>query len=171
MRKLDRTGFIYVVVSSVATLVIVLVVWLIFFRTNSLLPSGIEKQLQFTPFVVTPNSDINVAGGSYSYDPTNQVLRYTVSSNKTGKLTVSEQTTPPQFIDIEDYSSKLIDSLNRYSAFDNEFGTVYLTRPKTIQSGQIAILNADGVLLFVQSYKDLSDAQWRQVFQHLRLDQ
>lgn len=169
--KFNRTNFAYTLASSVLTLVVVIVVWAVFLRQVSPIPASIDQELQFTPFIFTSTGGIPVMSSSYSYDPSNRVLRFTLSSTKTGKITVSEQTTPPQFIDIQDYASKLIDSLNRYSAFDNEFGTVYLTKPKTILRGQIAILNANGVLLFAQSYKDLSDDEWRQIFQHIRLDQ
>ena len=132
-------------------------------------PGDIQNRLDFKPFVLTAGAVVAVDASTYKYDSSQKLLSFVANSNNLGKLTFSEQTTPPQFIDIQDYYPKLVDTLNRYSAFDNQFGTVYLTRPKGQQAGQTAIMNASGVLMFVRSEKDLSDEQWRRVFNALQL--
>lgn len=172
MGLLRREKYTYVLASSLATLVLALAAALIYAHTAaSPIPSNVRKQLTFTPFIAASTDAFAVDQVShYTYDTSNQTLRFTLQSKATGTLTVSEQPTPPQFIDIDSYYTKLVDTLNRYSAFDSQFGTVYLTKPSTLPNGQMAIMNADGVLVFVRSEKDLNDDTWRQIFTTLNLD-
>lgn len=166
-----RLKFIIAVImtSGLITGAIIGTVYLV--QRQGILPQNIQRQLDFKPFVVSSNSTVlHVNKSSYKYDASQQVLSFTVSSGDYGLLTVSEQTTPQTFIDISDYYTKLLDTLNRYSVFDDSLGAVYLIQPKDQKTGQTAVLNASGVLMFVRSNKDLSDDQWRQVFNQFVLE-
>jgi hypothetical protein len=170
MKLLHRTNIIYALTSSLITLAAVTAVGFGLTRQPSPIPSSIQKQLHFDPIVLDSSSMLSADQSSFGYDTTSQTLRFTVVGNDLGHVVVSEQATPPQFIDFDSYDSKLADTLNRYSAFDSSLGTVYLTRPKTIPSGQMALSNAKGVLLLASSDKDLTDDQWRTLFAALHLD-
>jgi hypothetical protein len=128
------------------------------------IPKNIQSQLDFTPYLVQPGTGITIDTSSYKYDASQKGLSFIARGKEYGKLTISEQPTPQQFIDIPEVYSKLVDKLNRYGVFDNAIGTVYLTRPDGQHTGQTAVINSKGVLMFVRSAKDLSDDQWRKVF-------
>ena len=138
-------------------------------RNHSPIPSSIQSQLSFTPFVAGKEGDV-IGTDSYKFDAKNDLLSYVIHLESGTFLTVSEQSTPQQFIDIPDGYVKLTDGLNRYGVFVNPLGTVYLTRPKGQSAGQTAVLNASGVLMFVRSSKDLTDDQWRRVFNQFSLE-
>lgn len=166
----QRLKFVIAVIltSGLVTGAVVGTIYLV--QRQGILPQNIQRQLDFKPFVVSSNStSLHVNKSSYKYDPSQQGLSFTISADSYGLLTVSEQTTPQAFIDIPDYYTKLLDTLNRYSVFDDSLGTVYLIHPKDQKTGQTAVLNASGVLMFVRSTKDLSDEQWRQIFNQLVL--
>lgn len=134
------------------------------------IPKTIQSQLDFTPYLVKPGAAITVDKGTYKYDPSQKGLSFVATGKDFGKLTISEQPTPQQFIDIPEVYSKLVDKLNRYSVFDNDMGTVYLTRPDDQHTGQTAVINSKGVLMFVRSAKNLSDDQWRKLFGSFALE-
>ncbi len=134
------------------------------------IPKNIQSQLDFTPYIIQPDAGIKVDVGSYKYDASQKGLSFIATGRDYGKLTISEQPTPQQFIDIPEVYSKLVDKLNRYSVFDNATGTVYLTRPDGQHGGQTAVINSKGVLMFVRSAKDLSDDQWRKLFRSFTLE-
>ncbi len=133
------------------------------------IPQSIQTQLNFTPFVVNKQSTLKVSSSSYKFDQELDGLSFIANSQSTGRLTISEQATPQEFIDVPDVYSKLVDGMNRYSVFQNQLGTVYLTRPGDQAAGQTAVTNADGVLLFIRSTRDLSDDQWRRIVDDLEL--
>lgn len=133
------------------------------------IPGGIQSQLDFTPYLVKPATGITVDKATYRYDASQKGLAFTVYDRASDKFVVSEQSTPQQFIDIPELYNKVVDKFNRYGVFDNAIGTVYLTRPDG-QSGQTAIMNSHGVLMFVRSSKDLGDDQWRRLFNSFELE-
>ena len=139
-------------------------------KPKSAVPADIRKQLDFTPYTVKPESTLKADGKSYKYDASQKGFSFVASGGGTGRLTVSEQATPQSFIDIPDLYTKLVDNLNRYGAFNNQMGTVYLTRPKDQPRGQTAVINSNGVLMFVRSAGDLRDDQWRKLFQSFSLE-
>lgn len=165
-----RNRHILLAIIGAVLLVAVLAVGLYLLRPRPAIPQAVQSRLTFTPYVVRPGGAISVDRQSYKYDPAEQGLSFVATGPKVGRLVVSEQPTPQQFIDIPDVYNKLVDGLNRYSVFDNQLGTVYLTKPKNQPSGQTAVLNSNGVLMFVRSEKDLSDGQWRVAFSSFRLE-
>lgn len=149
-------------------LILILAGLFILLKPKQAIPKTIQKQLDFIPYAAKGH-DIRLDKNSYKYDPSQKGLSFTASSTEYGKLTFSEQPTPQQFIDIPDLYTKLIDKLNRYSVFNNQLGTVYLTKPADQKNGQTAVINSSGVLMFVRSEKDLTDSQWRKIFESVTL--
>jgi hypothetical protein len=113
---------------------------------------------------------LKIEEDTYKYDASQKGLSYIAAGSDFGRLTISQQPTPQSFIDIPNLYDKLVDNLNRYGVFQNPLGTVYLTRPDGQKSGQTAVLNSNGVLMFVRSEKNLDDGQWRSIFNQISLD-
>jgi hypothetical protein len=63
----------------------------------------------------------------------------------------------------------LIQQLNESAEFDTDTGTVYLTRPAQLTSGQMAILNAKGTTVYATSSKDLKQDDWQQLFKNIQV--
>ena len=85
------------------------------------------------------------------------------------KISFSEQPTPGSIVDIPQVYDKLVDSLQPYNTFDSVNGKVALTHPNNLNGGQTAVMNDKGTLIFVRPTKDLTDTEWRQVFNSLSI--
>jgi hypothetical protein len=92
-----------------------------------------------------------------------------VKQGSNNLITISEQSSPPQFSEVPDSYAKLLQSLNQYAVYESANGTFYLTKPTELKGGQAAVMNAKGVLLFAKPTQDLSDKQWKQLFNDLSL--
>lgn len=133
-------------------------------KSRTDIPENIQKQLTIIPFIPSRDSALKVDRTTYKYDPNQKGLSFIIAGGEYGELTVSEQPTPQEFIDIPDFYPKLVDNFKRYASFESQYGTVYLTRPNGQLKGQTAVMNGRGVLLFIRSQKDLAEDQWRQLF-------
>lgn len=128
-----------------------------------LVPASILKQVEFVPMVPDARSGWQLQTGSLQYDATQKVLFFNVT-NGTDKLIFSEQATPDQFSDIQGYQDAFLAKLNQYKDFDTAAGTVYLTHPTELSGGQSAVLNEQGTLLFARPSHNLTDNEWRNLF-------
>jgi hypothetical protein len=139
---------------------------LAFIRTrpgDPLLPSSIASQVSFIAYL--PSREWETPQGQMTYQK--DVL--TIHSSKSGTaLTISEQATPEVFNDVPDYYPALISKLNKYASLDTANGTAYLTKPTEL-NGQQAVLNNAGTLIFVHPSKNLSNGDWRRLFNGLQV--
>jgi hypothetical protein len=168
MRRLISSRFVPVMAILIAILLIIIgaLVWL---RHLHPLPKSIRQQVNYLVFYPASDSGVAVDKSSFKYDAAQKVLSYTVSTqNRT--LTVSEQPTPDAFNDVPQAYDKLVQSLGEYGSFDSLFGKVSLTRPQQLHGQQSAVMNAKGTLLFAHPTQgELSDDEWRQLFNSLRV--
>jgi hypothetical protein len=149
-------GLSVLIVAGVA-----LVIWEVHHQPPPVTPA-IAKQLSFSPFVLSKESDITVL--SQKYDAGSQVYFLVVQTADGQKFTVSEQPTPVNFSEIPELYTKLIDGLHKYDTIETVNGTVNLTHPKEGQSA--AVLNEKGVLMFVRSDSATpSKSTWKHVIE------
>jgi hypothetical protein len=104
--------------------------------------------------------------GTVKYDSKLKLLSYQSSAFGIN-TTVSEQPTPDSFNDIPAVYQKVLDSWKEYASFGNSNGTVYLTRPGDQNGKEVGVLNSKGTLMFIKADKDLSNDQWKQLFNNL----
>lgn len=136
---------------------------------NSPVPADIKKQVSFLVYYPDKGSLALPDKTSFKYDDASKVLSYKIYLGNVS-MTVAEQATPQNFVDIPEAYNKLIESLNGYKQFDSLYGTVNLTHPKEFKGEQSAALNAKGTLMFIHPTNGkLSDDQWRQLFNNLRI--
>jgi hypothetical protein len=64
---------------------------------------------------------------------------------------------------------KFVEAMNNYQSFETTVGTVHLTKPKSQNGKQAAVLNIKGTLLFARAESNLSDDQWQAFFNHLQV--
>jgi len=127
------------------------------------LPDGILSKLDFAPFIVQGDQFISVDQASIRYSADQRGLIFNCSAAGIGQLVVSEQASPPEFAASPDKYGALVQSMHRLSEIQSSPAPIYITQPDNQTSGQTAVVNAVGVLLFIQSSQNLSDGEWRQV--------
>lgn len=130
-------------------------------------PVPAEIKRAVTSTILVPQArNVTVARESMKYDPQLKLLTYSAVAYGI-KTIVSQQPTPESFIDIPQVYDKVVASMNEYKKFDTDSGTVHLTRPKDLGGKQAAVMNAKGTLTFVKPERDLSEDQWRKLFNNL----
>lgn len=143
-----------------------------FTHRPTLIPQAIRKQVSFVIFVPGKSSADQVNHTTVKYDSSLQLLTYMAKSASNNlQIIISEQATPQSFVDIPQTYDALTTKLNQYGSFDSINGTVYLTRPKELNGGQSAVMNAKGTLLFAKPSQSLSDNDWRAFFNSLNIIQ
>jgi hypothetical protein len=134
------------------------------YHNSSPISVSIQKQLSFIPFVTAPTS-FDPVGQPYSikYDKSAQVLSYDIKYAGQQEV-VSQQATPQSFNDIPQVYSQLIAKMQGQSSFSTPAGTVNITYPTEYNGTQTAVMNSEGVLMFVRPTKNMSDSQWQKLF-------
>jgi hypothetical protein len=132
--------------------------------TKIVIPESISRQYNFQPLIANNSSPAQVTEVSKTlkYDTQNKVLSFiTIVDNK--HVTISEQAYPEVLI-----YDQLVNGFNVYSTLDLKAGTVYLGHPGNPPgSGQAAVTRTDSLLIFGKPDQNLTDDQWRTVFDNL----
>lgn len=136
---------------------------------SSIIPPEIDRQVSFVVFLPS-SADYDVKIGSINFDSTEKVLGFEAVSKQDGsQLTFSEQAAPDTFTDIPQYYDKLVEAMGQYRQIDTYNGRVTLTKPAELNGKQTAVLNAKGTLMFVRPSRELSDDEWRKIFNNLEV--
>lgn len=162
-RQRTRLPLVLSILAVLITVGITALIWEIRHQPQPISPA-IEKQLNFSPFVVSKGSGATVL--SQKYDASSQVYFFVMQRPDGQKFTVSEQASPVNFSEIPELYTKLLDGLHKYDAIETTNGTVSLAHPQPGQSE--AILNEKGVLMFVRSDSgELSNVTWKHVIESM----
>lgn len=137
-----------------------------FKNSGTVVPQAISDKLNFRVILpVSSQQDSTIDKTSFKYDDSKKVLSFIGHSDGT-KISISEQTYPEILI-----YDKLVGTLNQYAEIQTKIGRVALTRPKSLNGAQTAVLSTyngtSGVLLFAKPDKDLTNDQWTQFFNNL----
>ena len=129
------------------------------------IPASISRQYNFQPLITNSSTPAQVSEVSKTlkYDKQNKVLSFvTVVDNK--HVTISEQAYPEVLV----YDT-LVNGFNVYSTLNLKGGEeVYLGHPGNAPSGdQAAVTRTDSLLIFGKPDQNLSNDQWRTVFDNL----
>lgn len=169
--RISRWQLLGVVAGFLAGGLIVLVLFLVFGKSHSPIPVKISKQLEAPALLpATTSNSFSIDKASFKYDSANKVLSYIVdTSPPVIHITITEQPTPSEFIDIPDAYTKLVNSFSPFLTFDSPPGTVNIGRPTQLHGNQAAVLQGQGDLLFAHPDHDLTETQWRQLFNSLSI--
>ena len=139
--------------------------YLFFYHASpNVIPPAIKRQVSFVVFYPSPDPDITLVPNSFTFDPKTKLMVYEISLANT-PITVSEQSTPQNFIDIPQAYDKLIESLSEYASFQSYYDKVSLTHPKEFHGQQSAVMNSKGTLVFAHPTKGaLTEDQWKKLF-------
>lgn len=139
----------------------------IVFHPSAGIPVSFKKQLESPTYIGKPQSTVQMDKKSYKYDSTNKVFSYVAQVIGTQtQLTVTEQPTPSEFVDVPQAYDKFTESIKPFLTFDSSLGKVNVGKPGQL-GNQVAVVNGQGTLMFVRTSADLSEDQWHHVFNDL----
>ena len=146
-----------------------IVISIILYLTNSrgFVSKKLNDQISFSVMHPGSNSRVRTDKSSITYDPAQKYITYTGKYNSQ-PLTISEQSTPQQYIDIPEAFARQMDQWHESSTFISSVGTVHITRPE--HKTYTAVLNERGTLVFVTSITPISNEDWRQIFRSMTFD-
>jgi hypothetical protein len=137
--------------------------------SKSPVPTSIARQLSYKTIYPAKVSQIDPA--SYNYQADQKTLSFTVAADNT-KVAFTEQAAPDSLgTDGQAYYPAL--GLHPYAQFKTKLGPVALA--KFWQSGSLkpvgesAILASGGTFLIAHSEKSLTNAEWKNLFDSLKI--
>jgi len=164
MTKLLSKKIQITILVAAAVVVAAGIVFALAVALQPVVPPGIKKQLSIAVLYPKDNT-FAIDHSSWKYDKSLGLLTYLVrDKDNNAKITVSEQSSPPQFSEVPGTLDALTSKLNTYADFDSIDGHAYLTHPKELKGGQSALMNAKGTLMFAKPDKNLSDSDWHKFF-------
>jgi hypothetical protein len=134
------------------------------------LPSDIKEHVTFK--VIYPSSHAaRIDKNSFVYQAKQKVLTFNVNFAST-KVAYSEQVAPDALgSDTQAYYPAL--GIHPYAQFKSNLGQVALTKfwqSSTLKpEGQSAVLASKGTFLIAHSDKNLTNAQWKELFQSVKI--
>ena len=135
----------------------------------SVIPSAIRRQANFAIFYPNPSKQIYILPSSFKYDTSlSQVAFAARFANRS--ITFAEQSSPDSFAATPTFYANFITKLGGYATFSSIDGTVSLTEPAQVNA-QTAVMNTKGTLLFAKSSNDMSENNWRLLFNSLSFTQ
>lgn len=140
------------------------------FGTANPLPESIQSTIDFSVFVVKPDSEdysMTSIKADTAEDST-KILSYIIEA-PFGNVTVSEYPQPAQFSEIPDFKDKFLnDVMQQTSTVTTTNGPVVIGRmAKQEVNKQIAVLLEKGLVVFFTPEKTLSDEEWRKLADNL----
>lgn len=136
----------------------------VYHATPNVIPSAIKKQTSFVIFYPGPDPAVVVDAESFKYDNQAKLMSYVITYANI-PITIAEQATPQNLIDIPQAYDKLIETLSEYGSFQSYYDKVSLTHPKEFNGQQSAVMNSRGTLVFAHPTQgDLTEDQWKKLF-------
>jgi hypothetical protein len=152
------------IITAIGLVVIVLAAGgtIAYIKRGSVVPRTIAKQVNFVIFYPKPSQQTGIEEKTFKYSSSLGQVSFIV--NFAGQqITFAEQSSPDSFSVDPSFYSAFIQKLNGYATFDSIDGRVDLTQPTEVNA-QTAIMNAKGTLLFAKASGNISENNWRLLF-------
>lgn len=133
-------------------------------RKNPVIPVALTKQTGYEVLYPANNTAAKVDNKTFQFDEKDKLLSYIGYTPSNTKLVISQQALPPSLKAGQPAYDLLISRMLGYKTFKTEIGNVTLTRPTQFKGDQFAILRTKDSLLFIRPAKDISDEQWKELF-------
>lgn len=139
----------------------------------SLVPPYVRTQASLAHFSIIYPSDFSIDASSWKYLPDQKSVQFKATKNGTGVVFTEEATPLAYQNDVASYN-RFIGSLRPRANFDVPLGTVsisnFVTQGDYQVVGETGILNTNGTLLLAHPDKNVSDDDWRALFESLKID-
>jgi hypothetical protein len=156
---------ILIVLGAIAVVAVITAATLWYLNRSAVVPHSIRSQANFAIFYPQPSRQITIQKKTFKYDQSLGQVSYIVSFDGQ-QLTFAEQSSPDSFSADPTFYPAFIQKLDGYAAFSSVNGRVDLTRPAQVQT-ETGVMNAKGTLLFAKSSGDLSENNWKLLFNAL----
>lgn len=164
MKRLrSKITLIAIVMILIIIAIAVGIIWYI--NASAVVPQSIRKQANFAIFYPQPGQQITIQKSTFKYDKSLGQVSYIVNFDSR-QLTFAEQSSPDSFSADPTFYPAFIQKLDGYATFSSVNGRVDLTRPAQVQA-ETGVMNAKGTLLFAKSSGDLSENNWKLLFNAL----
>jgi len=135
-------------------------------------PAAIKKQIEFSIIYPDPRQYSNKPN-QWSYDNKDSAVQFTVSKDKYNVVFTEEEVPLAYQNDVAAYN-RFVGSLKPSANFNVPLGTASITNFVTAGDyevvGKTGILNTHGTLLLAHPDTELTDDQWRSLFESLQVD-
>jgi hypothetical protein len=149
-------------------MLVVLVVWL-WPRPSSPVPANIKHQINFR--VIYPKK-YPIDTNSWKYLSSEKTLSFNAVINN-NSVTITEQKAPLAYQNDKAAYNRFIGSLRPSANFDSPLGSVALTNFVTASDyqtvGATGILNAKGTMLLAHPTNNISEDDWRNLFNSMKV--
>jgi hypothetical protein len=139
-----------------------------YLQSRVLVSKTITSQIGFLLFVPTNTESITYDKSSVKLDNSLKLVTFYVYVSGI-RVTFAEQNAPDSFTDVPQLYDQLLNKLREYQDVSTMFGTVTLTRPVELSGGQSAVADSKGTLIIARPAKDLTEDEWRTVFNNMQL--
>ena len=131
---------------------------------NPGVPAELKQKTGYTVLYPTKNDAAKVDESTFKFDSKDRLLSYIGRTPSNNKLIISQQAQPATMAAGQPAYDLLIKNMLGYKTFKSDNGDVNLTRPSQFQGDQFAVLRTKDSLLFIRPERDISDAQWAEIF-------
>jgi len=176
MRKKTKQRTIILVFISMSIVIVAGGVFGLFklLESQTVISKQVLNEANFTIFYPTDTiksaSSWQLQKDRTSFDKGSGVLTLHATQASTGRqIILNQQPTPGAFTDVPTQYSKMLSTLNEYNELQIGFGTIALSHPKELNGGQTAVANKAGTLIFAKPSANLTDNEWKDFFQNLRI--
>lgn len=135
------------------------------------IPSDVAKQLEFTPYTLTNNSDgYKQSGFEYTTTEDDAGAFYFIITLPDGTtVTTTEAPQPPQLTEIPESKAKFLENKSEETVLTDN-GTIYLSHQKGRQDIMIGMMLERGLIILFNPSRDLSKTEWRALGNSLTAD-
>lgn len=162
--KILTIGISVIVISAAGVLIYELL------QPKNPVPTKIKKQISYK-VIYPPSSTIVNPNSGYEYKTEDKTL--TFSSKSSGATIVLVQQPAPDTLSANGQVYYPALGIHPYAQFQSKLGPVALTKfwksSSLEPAGQSGVLATNGTLLIARSDKDLTNAQWKDFFDTLKI--
>lgn len=152
---------------AVAILVGLSVGAFIVFGPKPAIPAAVQAKAGITPFVPAAQ-EVSIDRSTVSLNEATGVLSYAARLLDGTEVRINQQPTPLTLEANPAEYDELLGSMQAYAVIESAVGPIMLARPPELSGAQAAVLHRDGVLLFAKPARDLTEQEWRKVFNSLK---
>jgi len=166
MLKSSIMSYVKYLMIAVVVIGLVIVGAVFIFKKQPIIKANISNKISYVVYWPTSVNSVPQKN-TIKFDSSSGVLSYVVYVSGVDTV-VTEQSTPSEFSNFPTYYSTLINHLNNYDTFNTSVGNVYLTQPNNT-SGDTAVINHSGTLLFAHAQSSIDENNWRTFFNNLKV--
>lgn len=161
LKTIPRVAYLFIgALLGVLIAAILVISW---FKLHNGIPISNDELKKAGIIVFYPQDPWRVESENVSFNTQTKVLSVPADYDSK-RVIMNQQAAPDQFVDLPQYFDKITEKMNSYKTIDSAVGKAVLTRPTELKGKQVGVLFAQGTLMFVEPKSELTDQDWRELF-------